>query len=295
MPLCIPTLSISPFHQTLASSLRIFSTSKSHPARYSNGRGVGFGLGNRERRCFASVNGVSSRFDESENGTVKKRNVVEHILLLRAKSDLSDVEEKDMLDNLYTSQYQMRGILAISLGRIEEPNDDNFTHAVYMRFQTKEDLSKFYVNSYYSQVLKEHVMPYCDGTISVDYESEVEDDILPIFRRGEDFNYGAECILLISMAENTLAGAIEDALATLRRLIADSQSLIVQATEGLNFNKTESIYTHAAVIRFPSLDALEIFRGSSEYKEMWRHKIQPITKKTLLIHFVVDPVGTQLM
>ncbi|XP_020260462.1 stress-response A/B barrel domain-containing protein UP3 isoform X2 [Asparagus officinalis] len=272
MPLCIPTLSISPFHQTLASSLRIFSTSKSHPARYSNGRGVGFGLGNRERRCFASVNGVSSRFDESENGTVKKRNVVEHILLLRAKSDLSDVEEKDMLDNLYTSQYQMRGILAISLGRIEEPNDDNFTHAVYMRFQTKEDLSKFYVNSYYSQVLKEHVMPYCD-----------------------DFNYGAECILLISMAENTLAGAIEDALATLRRLIADSQSLIVQATEGLNFNKTESIYTHAAVIRFPSLDALEIFRGSSEYKEMWRHKIQPITKKTLLIHFVVDPVGTQLM
>lgn len=85
---------------------------------------------------------------------------MEHIFLLRAKTDLSDVEEKDMLDNLYTSQYHTRGIIAISLGRIEEPNDDNFTHAVYVRFQTKEDLAKFYVNSY-AQIIKEHVMPYC--------------------------------------------------------------------------------------------------------------------------------------
>jgi hypothetical protein len=41
---------------------------------------------------------------------------VEHIILLRAKPDISDAEEKDMLDYLYTSQYQMRGILAVSLG-----------------------------------------------------------------------------------------------------------------------------------------------------------------------------------
>jgi hypothetical protein len=41
---------------------------------------------------------------------------VEHIILLRAKPNISDAEEKDMLDYLYTSQYQMRGILAVSLG-----------------------------------------------------------------------------------------------------------------------------------------------------------------------------------
>jgi len=41
---------------------------------------------------------------------------VEHIILLRAKPNISDAEEKDMLDYLYTSQYQMRGILTISLG-----------------------------------------------------------------------------------------------------------------------------------------------------------------------------------
>jgi hypothetical protein len=44
------------------------------------------------------------------------RKVVEHICLLKAKENLSDEEEKDMLDFLYTTQYQMGGIVAISLG-----------------------------------------------------------------------------------------------------------------------------------------------------------------------------------
>lgn len=41
---------------------------------------------------------------------------MEHVSLLKAKKGLSDVEEKDMLDYLYTSQYQMGGVVAISLG-----------------------------------------------------------------------------------------------------------------------------------------------------------------------------------
>lgn len=48
--------------------------------------------------------------------SVSCRKIVEHICLLKAKQDLSDEEERDMLDYLYTTQYQMAGILAISLG-----------------------------------------------------------------------------------------------------------------------------------------------------------------------------------
>lgn len=44
------------------------------------------------------------------------RKVVEHICLLKAKPNLSEEEENNMLDYLYTSQYQMRGIVAVSLG-----------------------------------------------------------------------------------------------------------------------------------------------------------------------------------
>lgn len=111
---------------------------------------------------------------------------MEHIILLRANPNISDAEEKDMLDYLYTSQYQMRGILTVSLGeayihfncrisqnyelqfgicdildagRIEDPNSENFTHAVFMRFQQKEDIAKFQSSAYYSKILDEHVKP----------------------------------------------------------------------------------------------------------------------------------------
>jgi hypothetical protein len=47
-----------------------------------------------------------------------RRNVVEHICLLKAKEDFSEEEENDMLDYLYTTQYQMGGIIAISLGKL---------------------------------------------------------------------------------------------------------------------------------------------------------------------------------
>lgn len=41
---------------------------------------------------------------------------MEHICLLKANENLSEDDENDMLDYLYTTQYQMRGIVAISLG-----------------------------------------------------------------------------------------------------------------------------------------------------------------------------------
>jgi len=48
-----------------------------------------------------------------------RRKVVEHICLLKAKKDLSEEAENDMLDYLYTTQYQMGGIIAISLGKVQ--------------------------------------------------------------------------------------------------------------------------------------------------------------------------------
>uniref|UniRef100_A0A2P2JN41 Uncharacterized protein LOC103337512 n=1 Tax=Rhizophora mucronata TaxID=61149 RepID=A0A2P2JN41_RHIMU len=127
----------------------------------------------------------ASNIDRDGGPIERRRKVVEHICLLKAKGDLSEEDEKDMLDFLYTSQYQMRGIVAVSLGRISNDNAENYTHAIYMRFQRKEDVAKFYENPFYLGILKEHVLPYCQGLVNVDYESEVEDDLLSIFRKGE--------------------------------------------------------------------------------------------------------------
>uniref|UniRef100_A0A803NAE5 Uncharacterized protein n=1 Tax=Chenopodium quinoa TaxID=63459 RepID=A0A803NAE5_CHEQI len=114
--------------------------------------------GGRRKRgvCLASSS------QNSSNDVARKRKVVEHLCLLRAKENLSDEQEKYMLDNLYTSQYHMAGIVTISLG-----------------------LAKFYENPLYLRILKEHVTPFCHDLLYVDFEAEVEDDILAIFRKGE--------------------------------------------------------------------------------------------------------------
>ncbi|WOL00207.1 hypothetical protein Cni_G08920 [Canna indica] len=308
MAFCAPTLPVSPLCRTLASispggffcsyarflGLPVWRSPFSALVSRADWR-VKSKRWSRGRMLFSLSDELNSSNGSPVDGHVKMRKIVEHILLLRAKEGLTDVEEKDMLDHLYTTQYQMSGIIAISLGRMEYPNPDNFTHAVYMRFQRKEDVAKFYSNSFYARILKEHVTPYCYESISVYYESEVEDDIIPIFRRGEDYNYGVECMFLISVSKTASAYAVEDALASLQNIILDFDSNIVQATQGRNLNITDSEYTHAAVIRFPSIEALKIFTESPGYKDIWKLKFHPITTKVLLVHFVVDPVGTELM
>lgn len=55
----------------------------------------------------------------------------------------------------------MTDILSTPVGQISGQTKEDFTHAVFMRFQSKEDLTKFYENPFYLQVLKEHVVPNC--------------------------------------------------------------------------------------------------------------------------------------
>ncbi|XP_051151319.1 stress-response A/B barrel domain-containing protein UP3 [Andrographis paniculata] len=239
----------------------------------------------------------ASAFEDGNMGADvrRKRKVVEHICLLKAKEDLSEDQEKVMLDYIYTIQYYMRGVVAISLGRICDQNPECYTHAIFMRFQTKDDLANFYKNSFYLGILKEHVMPYCHGLINLDYESEVEDDILPIFRKGEEFNYGVELVLVLSFIRSSLGEAAEDAMTSLDNLAVVFPSLIVQITKGPNMNTDSTEYTHGGVIRFRSSDAFEMFLNSPQFNTMWRSKFQPIIVKAVSVHFPVDPIGTELM
>eukprot|EP01018_Ginkgo_biloba_P034066 Gb_28450 [translate_table: standard] len=242
-----------------------------------------------------AANGQTPEMVQNFSRPVAKRKVVEHIVLFRAKAGFSEEQEKDMLDFLYTSQYHMRGIIAISLGRIVNENTEECTHALCMRFPSKEVLAQYYRNPFQSRVLSEYIIPYCHGSISMDYEAEVQDDIVPIFRRGEDFEYGVEFLLLLSMHEGVSVEIIDNALGAFAKIVQDFGSTIIQFTQGTNFNGDSNGYTHGITIRFPSEEALEIFTGSSSYTDMWKKKISPITSKTLVVYFLIDPIGTTIL
>ncbi|KAK9716540.1 hypothetical protein RND81_06G240000 [Saponaria officinalis] len=252
-------------------------------------------LWSKKRRRRRRIVCLSLSSDNSSYNAGNKRKVVEHICLLKAKDNLSEEEEKDMLDYLYTSQYHMRGIVAISVGRTTDQNPENYTHGMCMRLHRKEDLTKFYESPFYLNILKEHVTPHCHDWLYVDFEDEVNNDILAIFRKGEEFNYGVEYVLLIKFLESALNGPADDALASLANLVVQFPSLIVQSTQGRNFNPKNKEYTHGVLIRFRSVEAQQIFLDSSEYKHIWGSKLQPLCQKTLSFHFPIDPVGTELM
>lgn len=133
------------------------------------------------------------------------------------------------------------------------------------------------------------------GLTNVDYESEVEDDILSIFRKGEEYNYGEEFVLLVTFAKNASEKNIKDAMDSFAQLTSSLPSLVVQSTQGSNFNESSGEFTHAAVVRFRSFDAMEIFVEGREYKDMWRSQFEPFVEKSVALHFSVDPVGTDVM
>lgn len=133
------------------------------------------------------------------------------------------------------------------------------------------------------------------GLMNVEFESEVEDDLLPIFRKGEEFNYGLEFVHLIAFDEQAYGIPVEDALGSYKNLTKEFPSLIVQSTQGSNFNLSSLEYTHGIVTRFRSLEAFEMFLGSREYKNMWNAKFEKIVKKSLSIHYSVDPVAKEIM
>ncbi|KAG6748672.1 hypothetical protein POTOM_048601 [Populus tomentosa] len=286
------------------------------------------GLNTRRNRTAKVAAG--SKVESSSFPLEKKRKVVEHVCLLKAKKFLSDEDEKDMLDYLYTSQYQMRGIVAVSLG--------HFLFIIQLQMTNlQRQCGELYSCCFHAFPNKGRC--YKD-LVNVDYESEVEDDMIPIFRKGEEFNYGVEFVHLFSFDDSALGAPLEDALASLEKLKKEFPSLIVQSTHGCkfvifpkcvfsgsNFNLSSKEYTHAVVTRFRSCRSLFKFHNirffptspfltaacwyilqlrPSRYSwvalnteifqnEVWRSKFELITRKTLPIHFSVDPVGKEVM
>jgi len=51
-----------------------------------------------------------------ELGQLKCRKVVDHAVLFKMKDDMTEEQEKEMLEALFTLQYQAKGVLYLSVG-----------------------------------------------------------------------------------------------------------------------------------------------------------------------------------
>ncbi|KAH7290550.1 hypothetical protein KP509_30G053400 [Ceratopteris richardii] len=198
-----------------------------------------------------------------------------------------------MLDHLYTLQYQLRGILTVSLGsNIANENMNGCTHGLFMRFPSKEALGGYYESPARWRVEHDYIFPYYNGMICIDYEAEVEDDIEPIFRRGEVFEEGVESLMLLQVKPDVDPSKVKEGLNSVSHLVDELGTLVVQHTSGLNIGELGKGYTHGMVTRFLSEEARDIFMQHPHYVEIVETKLKPNFLKMLTVEFNVAPVGT---
>eukprot|EP00249_Psilotum_nudum_P014681 c24948_g1_i8 orf=196-1134(+) len=222
------------------------------------------------------------------------RRVIEHVTLFQMNEDFSKDQATVMLDYLYTMQYQMRGIIAVSLGYVNN-NAEGCTHASVMRFPSVETLKAYYEHPIRTMITNEYIIPYQHEFICVDYEADVQDDIMSIFRRGEEFERGVENVMFLKVKEGIGPGIVQQALRSLSDLIQDFGSLVVQHTAGTNFGNLNKDYTHGMITRFPSEEAKTIFTQHPSFLEVMENKVFPMSSKVLSVDFAVEPIGTTVL
>lgn len=223
------------------------------------------------------------------------RKVMEHLVLFKMSKDLTDDQEKDMLDHLYTLQYHYRHIIAISVGRIFSKRSKGFTHALFARFASKEALAGYYEHPSRKSVLDQFVMPYCEDLLTLDFEGEVEEDIETIFRRGDFFEEGIEHLVLVKVKDSSAPEDHQSMLASLKELPTKIGPIVVQLTAGRNLSDESQGYTHALIVRLPSEEDLEAYNQHPEHVKVLMNQILPISRNILVADFKVDPVGTTVM
>jgi hypothetical protein len=205
--------------------------------------------------------------------------------------DMTDEQEKDMLDHLYSLQYYYRGILAVSLGSVVERMPEGVTHAFFQRFPSLEALDQYMDHPAPVQVEDKFIDPYCKGIIVADFEAEVEDDLESLFRRGDQFQQGIEHVVLIKVREGASQAGAEAMLEAFNALPQQmDSSVIVQLTAGANISDLNKGYTHAVLVRVPSEEALDTFSKHPAYMRVFTEKVLPISAGLLSADFLVDPV-----
>ncbi|XP_024381549.1 stress-response A/B barrel domain-containing protein UP3 [Physcomitrium patens] len=201
--------------------------------------------------------------------TVKApRKVVDHVVFFRMKDELTEEQEREMLEALFTLQYTSQGVIYLSVGPVLEKTVDGVTHALFARFMAKEHVELYMQSPERKRIAVDLVIPYYNGLVMLDIEDGVADDVEAIFGREFALCGGIDHFVLFKVKEGTSQESIDAMLQSFRDLAAsmDPDSMF-QLTAGTNFSPMGKGYTHGFIARLPSEEALEDFLKSDAYAQ----------------------------
>ena len=152
----------------------------------------------------------------------KSQAVLEHLILLRMDPDEVEAEQaKSCVENLWSLQYQMGGVICSSAGAsdakrwkallgdssLDSESVCRYTHAVHFRFPGRPQLDAFLESTVVRKIRDTEVAATGATTIARTFESTIPEDLFAIFRKGQDWDEGYEHLVVVKCDSAASAGA----------------------------------------------------------------------------------------
>ena len=95
-----------------------------------------------------------------------------HIVLFKFKQDAKKEAIEEIYNNIYNLKNRIPGIISISGGENNSPENDNkgFIHGFVMKFKDLESRDNYLPHPAHKEVIKRFILPILDDVLVFDYE-----------------------------------------------------------------------------------------------------------------------------
>ena len=96
--------------------------------------------------------------------------MIEHMVLFKVKSDASATDAEQMLKELRGLAKRIPAVLELTCGTNLSSRNQGFTHGLFVRFRSREDLDVYINHPEHQRVVAERVRLITENIVVVDYE-----------------------------------------------------------------------------------------------------------------------------
>mmetsp|Transcript_10386 Transcript_10386/g.31278 ORF Transcript_10386/g.31278 Transcript_10386/m.31278 type:complete len:420 (-) Transcript_10386:692-1951(-) len=195
--------------------------------------------------------------------------VYEYVVTFRERKELNEGEALEALETLWAMQYRLPGCMFAASGAINNKlgHTPGATHALHMRFYTQAQAVAFREHELVKDAFERFINPSFKDVVEIILETKIAKDIDAIFRKGSQWEEGAEHLLLLAPTPAFPAGAGEPFLARLAQLAQQSSGRALQACWGrIVWQRGETQGAEWALLaRFPTAAQLQWFIATPPY------------------------------
>ncbi|XP_010510173.1 PREDICTED: stress-response A/B barrel domain-containing protein UP3-like [Camelina sativa] len=229
------------------------------------------------RRSFSAVTAMSS-------SSTPPSQIIEHIVLFKAKDDADSNKITSMINNL-NALASLDEVLYISAAPLHRLGSSAFafTHFLHSRYGSKEDLSTYAAHPDHVRVVKESVLPNCDDLMAVDWIADrIPGTLAPA--------PGSVAKLTLLKLKEDVSDEAKSEITGVIKGLGEKFPGIDQITVGENFSPARAKgFTIASIAYFKDLSEMEAVDAQKELLvNLEKDKVRDYVDSTIVVEFLVS-------